>query len=563
MSTAYDPLPSASATRVVVIHPGARHEPLTASLSVIDISNDSDFEAVSYTWGPSDESETLLLDNHVVQIRRNLHDCLLELRNIYQIRRLWIDALSISQSDIAEKNQQVRMIGRIFSRAQRVVAWLGNHQDDSDIVFDIIARLWKEVQRSRLTRRIRSYADKHEDYIDTLMGMETPCVDRCVRANLALMRRQYFARTWVIQEVTLARTVAVRCGDREIPWDAFCVWEKCVTHDRYATMRKPEYEQEWDAAKTDNECAVEDIDMLDRARKDHNSAGILPKSIIDLVCAARTSKCAVALDRVYALRALEKLQFWHEPVPVNYGCSPANLFLWICAQRLITYKILCHWHQKYQLNGEYLLPNSTYKMQMVLDALGLHGGPASAIMRFARSKLCSASVPISETHLPPESKPAQRKSGQMSSGMQCSMRDWWDIFTRMFVAAAESRGTHGKGHALRRRQPWNMGISSVMNVEQYWEYDNDRLMGRLDLLEAFERDRALFDMDVDGNMDILDTDKVSIIGLEDPPMPRWWGEHGEAKTIRQRLDDEVALEEESYLDTLAIRTAHQPRVRLL
>lgn len=73
MSIVYNRLPSATATRVVVIHPGARHEPLAATLGTVDLDDEPDFEAISYAWGPPGELESIILDEYDVQIRGNLH----------------------------------------------------------------------------------------------------------------------------------------------------------------------------------------------------------------------------------------------------------------------------------------------------------------------------------------------------------------------------------------------------------------------------------------------------------------------------------------------------------
>jgi len=43
--------------------------------------------------------------------------------------RYWIDALCINQADVAEKNVQVPLMGRIYQGAVRVVAFLGQDGD--------------------------------------------------------------------------------------------------------------------------------------------------------------------------------------------------------------------------------------------------------------------------------------------------------------------------------------------------------------------------------------------------------------------------------------------------
>jgi hypothetical protein len=39
---------------------------------------------------------------------------------------LWIDALCIDQSNIQERKYQVALMGRFYSEAEMVIAWLGS-----------------------------------------------------------------------------------------------------------------------------------------------------------------------------------------------------------------------------------------------------------------------------------------------------------------------------------------------------------------------------------------------------------------------------------------------------
>jgi hypothetical protein len=44
---------------------------------------------------------------------------------------MWIDAISINQDDIPEKNNQVALMSEIFHKAERVLIWLGNISAES------------------------------------------------------------------------------------------------------------------------------------------------------------------------------------------------------------------------------------------------------------------------------------------------------------------------------------------------------------------------------------------------------------------------------------------------
>lgn len=56
---------------------------------------------------------------------------------------LWADAICIDQNNIPERNQQVRIMRKIFSQADRVLSWLGPAADSSDLAFDFCNALEK------------------------------------------------------------------------------------------------------------------------------------------------------------------------------------------------------------------------------------------------------------------------------------------------------------------------------------------------------------------------------------------------------------------------------------
>ncbi|KIN02711.1 hypothetical protein OIDMADRAFT_119868, partial [Oidiodendron maius Zn] len=83
------------------------------------------YEALSYEWGSLLPSYNLIINGAPFSIRKNLHDALISLRNQREGRVLWIDAICINQTDDAEKSQQVQIMHLIYSKADRVIGWLG------------------------------------------------------------------------------------------------------------------------------------------------------------------------------------------------------------------------------------------------------------------------------------------------------------------------------------------------------------------------------------------------------------------------------------------------------
>jgi hypothetical protein len=161
------------------------------------------YEALSYMWGPPEESQLIYVNEVPVRIRANLHSALRHLQLPSEPRCLWVDALCINQDDVEERNHQVAQMGRIYSLARLVVAWVG----DSDRLSDSAMSLFS-------TWNPPSF-DVWNPYLDdrlTLHGL-TAVKSFCYRA--------YWERLWIIQEIVLATNIVVQCGHHQTSWNDF------------------------------------------------------------------------------------------------------------------------------------------------------------------------------------------------------------------------------------------------------------------------------------------------------------------------------------------------------
>jgi hypothetical protein len=73
---------------------------------------------------------SILIDDRPFRVRPNLYAFLTDLSESREtgghgFENLWIDATSIDQNHIAERNHQVGIMANIYARAVRVVLWLG------------------------------------------------------------------------------------------------------------------------------------------------------------------------------------------------------------------------------------------------------------------------------------------------------------------------------------------------------------------------------------------------------------------------------------------------------
>ncbi|KAL9046739.1 MAG: hypothetical protein Q9214_000504 [Letrouitia sp. 1 TL-2023] len=185
--------------RLLTLLPGEIGSDLYGQLQHASLDAPCMYEALSYTWGDpypersrfhnnkADCFGAILLDGVHVKIGSNLEAALQSLRERNEPRILWVDAICINQRDTAERNEQVKVMGRIFEGAKRVLAWLGPQGEDSDLAFESLEQLvwsWKGL----LARHI---AVKHQLPIPVVLH------DPQIFSNVLDKTKRY----WFLEEV--------------------------------------------------------------------------------------------------------------------------------------------------------------------------------------------------------------------------------------------------------------------------------------------------------------------------------------------------------------------------
>lgn len=148
------------------------------------------YTALSYVWGPPENTKTILISGRPFSVRVNLWDFLDRVRQSDSLEYMWADALCIDQSSNAERNHQVALMGEIYSRASKVVAWLG----------------------AGPPKLVHAFGE--------LSLMKPAEITKQFDWNRALIRRfgpvfreaSYWRRAWIVQEYVLAENVEFWCG---------------------------------------------------------------------------------------------------------------------------------------------------------------------------------------------------------------------------------------------------------------------------------------------------------------------------------------------------------------
>lgn len=199
----YTSLPDGSA-RLLRLRPSSdensRIECQLITCSLLDSRRSHSYEALSYVWGLEESEEPIWIDGNKLSVRVNLYKALSHLRDCFVERILWVDAICINQEDkTGEKEQQVQAMAKIYSKASRVIVWLGEATGNSDQALEVIRAAAEEEQ-----------------------SKNSPLDETSRQAILTLLEREWFQRIWVLQEVAAARHILIKCGFAEIDGYAFC-----------------------------------------------------------------------------------------------------------------------------------------------------------------------------------------------------------------------------------------------------------------------------------------------------------------------------------------------------
>ncbi|KAH9428000.1 hypothetical protein MCOR02_011492 [Pyricularia oryzae] len=198
--------------RLIVVNQGNSADPITCSFDTVSLTDTPtpSYDALSYTWGESEISrESIILDGTLLHVRANLYVALQAIRNSTGPVVLWIDAISINQSDLDERARQVRLMRDVFAKARRVLAWVGPLQDERDIhAMELMTRIILEPATStgEAARDVKSLDHLHEKSLSSLYHF---------------LSRPYWGRMWIVQELAVAQKCWVLCGSTRRPFSDY------------------------------------------------------------------------------------------------------------------------------------------------------------------------------------------------------------------------------------------------------------------------------------------------------------------------------------------------------
>ncbi|KAF3005274.1 hypothetical protein E8E14_007096 [Neopestalotiopsis sp. 37M] len=204
--------------RLIKLHPGKDHLAIRCSLMTVDICDPQcpEFEALSYVWGDFDDGKYVRMDGKPFEVSDSLHEALRHLRREKGARILWIDALSINQNDSEERRSQVLLMGHIYSKASKVVVWLGEDEPLG-------------MRHALLDTKAHDIPGEQRQIPSGMVHVAL------IHVVASLLRRSWWRRVWVVQELVRGGVIEIQCGRSALSWELFCALVDAIghkTHDK-------------------------------------------------------------------------------------------------------------------------------------------------------------------------------------------------------------------------------------------------------------------------------------------------------------------------------------------
>ncbi|KAK4555648.1 hypothetical protein LTR86_007401 [Recurvomyces mirabilis] len=310
-SYVHSPLMEPDAIRCLTILPGDEADGLSCSLQVVRLRDDPVYEALSYSWGAEPATCPIRLHDKTAYIRPNLLGALRVLRHKYQEVRVWVDALCINQANDIEKDHQVSRMGRIYSKAQRTIIWLGEHDASSRQAMTFVAQILNPDFLSR----------------DTWLD------DQRILALGRFLTRPWFSRRWIVQEVILAKESTMVVGSSQVHFtdivDAVEIVKSRLNEIR-AALQQPEHYRSYELnllSEFEDSRAVRLLNSTKDMFLRSNNGTVVPRSatLEELMFHFRGFQNSDLRDSVYALLSLGA-DTASSPIKVDYSRNVVEVF---------------------------------------------------------------------------------------------------------------------------------------------------------------------------------------------------------------------------------------------
>ena len=297
---------------------------ITCTLNTVSLLDEPLFKALSYHWGREKAPQLLLLDGAETEITANLDQALRQFRQENH-GPIFVDALCINQNDNVEKSEQVLLMKEIYSKATEVIAWLGPAEGQSDGAMELMNTFGKSCPRSEMTPGLAGGDISSADCLANEVVL-WDAVDKVLGSS-------YWQRTWILQELSLAKTVVFRCGTQRAAFDDLHALFSVICR-RIASLNSNVQELTLRAAHLDSIALILSLRDLDGMNKDGIPlTSILVESGGQLVSDLR--------DKVYGMLGMASDVSILVPRP-SYDISAGEVYVHLTRSLIVNRKSLAY-----------------------------------------------------------------------------------------------------------------------------------------------------------------------------------------------------------------------------
>ncbi|KAE9367148.1 HET-domain-containing protein [Stipitochalara longipes BDJ] len=309
------PLKTPDSTRILHLQPGHFTDDIHVQLTEIRLSEAPSYEALSYVWGSPTPEDPIFCHGDELLVTANCIAAMRRLRHERKARLLWIDGICINQSSTTERNHQVQLMGDIYSRARKVLIWLGEESPESDFVmsfFKTYYRIWKWLAPFR--RPLLQIQLKR------LHNMESKFANSGCTSILSLIcDNTWFERKWTVPEYVLSRVSYFQYGSKLLHSPNLFASIKDLDTRRPDRLIQPHH-------VTTKVAFRAYIDVFNKIQQVlHDKKGGNTFKLLDILVQGRSQKATEPRDAVFALYGvMQRMNV--NLAPPNYSRSTEDIY---------------------------------------------------------------------------------------------------------------------------------------------------------------------------------------------------------------------------------------------
>jgi hypothetical protein len=217
----------------------------------------------------------IVLNGNLFRIGHNLNLALLHVRSPTHPVDIWIDAICINQADEQERNRQVSLMAFIYTRATKVVAWIGTKAyPPMTGLFRSMSLEWKAGQ----TQHFGAFLTGES------MLRCSPKPDQGTFARIT--DSAYWRRMWIVQEMCLPRLLLFMYGSDIWTYEEFRKWDYLCSAQPEARLTQ--------STLVHSAAALKLLDTRDRRHTDM-------MRLENLIERFAKNDCSEVRDRIYGL----------------------------------------------------------------------------------------------------------------------------------------------------------------------------------------------------------------------------------------------------------------------